>query len=341
MPADSVLSLRTWILLVLALIIMCLPRFDKNTFLFPASPGDEVVYRNYVKYFRAEEVTGPLSSASTWRPLVPFLAAYVPFRPLTALNVVNMASLFLALFFLAKILAFFALPRSYIVGGCGLFIFSFPVLYYGTIGYVDPMLVGLVTLGVYLILTRHRLAFTLLLVPGLLAKEGIIVLLLPALYFLIVGGFQRRYWIYPVLWVAIYVGLSVAVRRYAPGISYDSFWIPSVDKFLQNASRSRVWLSALLTFGPPGLIAFMMMARSRCFSSPFRPRRVMLSLGFIAVICTWLFALVTAYVDGRTLWIAYPFTIPLAMIWLYERKHGQRQSPASNPLPSSPDVAAD
>jgi len=337
MSDRSSLSYRTWMLLAGALILMCLPRFNKNAVVFPSAAGDEEVYAHYVEFFRGDTVTGPLTSASTWRPLVPFIAALLPFAPMTAINLVNVASLLFALFMLARILEWFALPRGYHLAGCALFIFSFPTLYYGSIGYVDPMLLGLVTLGVYLILSRRWIAFTLLLLPGVLAKEGIVVLLPPALFFLILGENSRRKWLFPVVWILIYVGLSLAVRRFAPGVAYDQFWVPSTEKLIENVTRARVWIGAILTLGPPGAVALMLLLRPQWLLAP--SPRTMLAIGFLSVLATWVTALVTAYADGRTLWVAFPFTIPLMMVWLHERKSGRFQSPSPHLNRSWPDEA--
>ena len=81
-----------------------------------------------------------------------------------------------------------------------------------------------------------------------------------------------------------------------------------------NATRSRSWLSFLLTFGVPGALALGVLLDRRRF--PLADIGPLLT-GLAMSLLLFAYAMLTAWADGRFAWAGYPFTIPLAMLVLH------------------------
>lgn len=314
-----------WIALFVSLVFVCLIRFNRNAFLVPnPGPGDSTQYRLYVEFFRGADVADDLRIASTWRPLVPFLASFLPFGAMTALNVVNFLALAVALPFLHRTLEALSLSRPAVWIGCFLFVYSFPTLYYATIGYVDAMLVGLLVVGAYLMLKERWGLLGALVVAGTFAKEGIAVLLPPIAVYVFLHK-QRAALLIPLLYLLLYALITAFIHAWAPGSAHTQFWSPGPDQLAMNATRFRAWASVLLSFGLPGLLACWTLVRYQSLPRPFWHRLAPFAAGFAAAVATCVFAFLSAYVDGRTLWASYPFAIPLGMVavdrWLLHRRN--------------------
>jgi len=158
-----------WILiLVSSLTLVCLPRFNRNDFLLQKYVGSESIdaeqYILLTQYFQGQDVEAKLDAPFTYRPLVPFIASLLPLNAKTAINIINLFSLIIAVIFLFKLLQILGINFRLNIIGCCLFIFSFPVFYYGTIQYLDPVLVSFVMAGSYCIFRNNLLALTLIII---------------------------------------------------------------------------------------------------------------------------------------------------------------------------------
>ena len=105
------ISPKKIILLVLILIAVCLPRWNrmdygpvanftgKDSRNFVDSTEykgtdmnlsvDSYQYLQYVNYYKGENVEASLQAPYTFRPLQPFIASYLPFDSMTSLNFVK------------------------------------------------------------------------------------------------------------------------------------------------------------------------------------------------------------------------------------------------------------
>ena len=176
------MKLAHLIFFVLSLIIVTLPRFNWGELgplksLVGVKPFDVEQYILYTDYFRGEKNSTVLESPFAYRPLVPFLASFLPYKAFTSINLVNLIFLILTLFPLIGLLRHLNFKGNYLLFGCSLFVFSFPVFYYGTSGYIDATLIAFLMSGTYFILKEKILLFMASFILGLLVKETTIILI--------------------------------------------------------------------------------------------------------------------------------------------------------------------
>lgn len=327
-----------WGVLFLGVIGLAGLRFDKHARVVPAPPGDEVAYAEYVRYFRGHEAA--VYPATSWRPLTPLLAAVLPARPETAINLVNVLAL------LAVVVVLYRVARRLGAGpgaawtGAALFVFSFPTFYYGAIGYVDPPALLLTALGLAALLNGRWLLLALWIGLGAAAKETTLVLFGPIAVHLWHTQPRDRALALLIGLLAVFLAVTAVVRWNAPGPDGPLFWAPSSDLLDGNLGRGRAWLSGLLTFGLPGLAAVAVLVDRPLDLRAGRhaPIPWTLAAGMASAVAGWVFAFASAAVDGRTLWPLYVFAAPLVALAL-EQAQPQRipadpGPPASGAQPS-------
>lgn len=190
-----------------------------------------------------------------------------------------------------------------------LFAVSFPAFYYGAIGYVDPVLVSLLTAGVFFLVSDKLASFLLVLAAATLTKESALLLVLASAGASIPAeGRGRRVALFAAA-AALFIALTLLMRASAPQAG-RYLWVPSLEYLLFNVSRPRAWISLLLSFGLPGLLALNACRKSL----PQSPAIHMLKAGFAASMLLAVGLLFSAYADGRAVWASYPFAIPLGLM---------------------------
>jgi len=315
--------------LLICLILVCLPRFDRADYgpvkkfvgtedLYEGLPYDILIYKNYIEFLRTgageEKVTSPYS----YRVLVPSLASGLPFAPLTSLNLVNLFFLITGLIFLYLMLANLNLEFEYRVIGCLMYIFSFPMFYYATSGYIDGTIIGILIACVYFVISEKWKSFFLFLMLGTLASEKIIILLPFFISYLISKKLKLKTSLLLIsLFIIIYLSITFLLRKYAPGISEPYVWTPGSNFILQNIYRPKTYLSFLITLGIPGIIAFISYLK---LSDEKVKYYSYYYVGCATSILLFLYSIFSAWSDGRTVWTIYPFAIPLTVIYLKFRK---------------------
>jgi len=323
----SSLVARPWVrvlLLSVALVLVTLPRFNRADLGLSLTGGgvpatvdlsDAANYLAQVDYYRGGPPTELLISPFAERLLAPWLAARLPFAAMTALNVVNLLALAAALAFIDATLGLLGVGgRGRWLGGA-LFVFSFPTFYYGAIGLVDPALIAFLAAALYFLLAGRWVGLVVALLLGGLTRETI-VLFLPVLvvYFACCTGRARR----DAIWLLAAIGATLGgvllahlLRPAAAGEGY--LWLPDWGRFLRNAARPRAWVSGAITLGLPAGLALWAMARH------WPPPRWTWPLlaGWLTCLALFVFAMFTAYVDGRFVWPAIIFTIPIGLAGLW------------------------
>ena len=316
---------KTWVLLF-CIILVSLPRFNRNQLIFKRPQADMEIHTAMVKYYNTgnidEIILSKNSIAANWRPLFPFLASLIPFNAITSLSILGIFSIFISVIFIKKILNILSLPKSIIYQSLYIFIFSFPVFYYTTIGYVDPGLIMMISIGIYLTITNQLILLMITILFGVFMKEGIIVLI-PFLSFYI---YKLNYKYKKIIfWLFIssifYITASVIVRKTAINASetYQLFWEPSFKMIKYNFNRDNSWLSFILVLGIPfGIIARNLSS----FKFLLKENRFVLPLftGVITAISMYFFSFISTVADGRTLWASYPFIIPIIGLVLNEER---------------------
>lgn len=311
------MKLSIAILLILILMAVCIPRFNRSeTFLnkigidagqTQEGRNDSVQYVLLLKHFRGEDILSETEMPFRRRILAPAIASVLPFDPMTSLNVLNIAALIISMWILWLILKTQRSNYWSRVLGCLMFAFSFPVFWYGAIGYIEPFLLCLVMAGVYFIITEKWLLVMIVVFLGTLTKLSVIVLFPPIVAALIITKAHREKWFtiltcsISALCLAYFLSRTIMLTEHG----YD--WIKHSGVFLYNISRPRSVLSNILTFGIPGFLSLFMlknidMKRDGIFIS-----------GLIGVLLLTFAHFFTSYADGRTIWLSYPFTIPMAV----------------------------
>jgi len=317
-----------FLFLFFSLIIVSLPRFDRADYgpikkfvgyeeLYEGLPYDILIYKRYIEYFRTGQGEGKIHSPYTQRIFVPFMASYLPFAPLTSFNLVNLTFLLIGLICLYQILIKLMIDFEFRVIGCLLYIFSFPLFYYGTSGYIDGTIIGMMMAACYFTISRKWLLLFIVICCGTLASEKTIILLPFFVAYLYTKKINFKTSLYLVLiFVSVYIITIISLRKFAPSSEQSYVWIPGMEFIMQNIFRPKTYLSFLITFGLPGLLAII-----SYFKLPAEIRRSVFYfyVGCATSIVLYLFSIFSAWADGRTVWTSYPFTIPLAVLYLQSR----------------------
>lgn len=274
---------------------------------------DEAQYVGMVERFRGQTPQLELWAPFTYRPLAPWLAAQLPFEPLTALNAVNLLSLLGATLFVWRTLRLFEPAPGWQLAGALAFVWSFPFCYYGTTGLVDPPALLLIAGGLYLVLTERWWGVVAVGLAGGLVKESV-VLLWPAALAQCAISRRRdaRALAAVLLFPAAFAASSALGRGLAPTRGDYTFW--KGLNLVENLSRPQVYVAAALSLGLQGLFAGCAWPALRRMAAGERRRYLPLLAGALASLALFGVALLTAHADGRFLWLGHPFLTPLAVL---------------------------
>ena len=301
-----------------AVSVACAPRFNQQDLLVGRWTGpvwDAFEYTALVEYLRGEGAAERLTAPFVYRPLVPWLASVLPAEPLTAMNLVNVAAIYLAVIVLFRLQRCCGASPGWSAAGCLLFTFSFPMFYYGTIGLVDPVLVCCVSMAAYSLARERLLWFYLAFIAGLLAKESAVILLPVAVSYLALNprGTARQVIAHAAALLGIFLILSFLTRVLYPADSPAYVWEPAWNRIAMNATRLKTWASLLLSLGIPGALGLY--AATQWKQGWFQCRRAQFIpyvIGIGMSLLLFAYAFVSAYADGRFVWLSHPFALPLA-----------------------------
>lgn len=317
------------IFLLILMYLVALPRFNWRPLPSPfnsfvgGKPFDVEQYEIYVEYFRgkthlASELEGPFS----YRPLVSFLASFLPFDPLTSINLVNLALLSVGLIYLFKLLSGFKFQDKSILIGLITFIVSFPLFYYTTSGYIDASLIGILLVTNYYLFQNKYYQFILSFLIGIFIKETIIIMLPVAFVYFLLNDKSKNKLVKIILPFILYIITVIVIRTVVPQQKENYIWLPTFEILIDNLSRVKTYLSFILTLGVPGILSI-----SVIFSEKKKniSGELLLPLitGFFFSLLLWFYSLFSAYSDGRQLWTSYTYTIPL-MLLIFNLKYSSK-----------------
>jgi len=279
--------------------------------------GDAVHYMGYVDYFRGKAALASVPPPFVYRPVAPALAFPLPVEsPMTALNVVNLLSLYASLVVLFRLLRHLGFGFGLSLVGCSLFAVSFPVFYYGVDGGVDPPAILLLLVGLYGLLAGHWTWLLPVLAVGSVTKETVILLVPLLVVHRISSG---RGFVVPLALCSFAYATPIALLRWLLEHLGNYMWSPAWEILLSNL-RLRAVVSVALAFGLPGVLGVLGFRLQRRSPRRFAPEIVnTLGAGTALAVLLVLYSAVTAYTDGRFMWPASAFTIPMAVWWLRER----------------------
>ena len=295
---------------------------------------DAFAYIAGIEYLRGNADQSVLSAPFAYRVLPLWLASLLPdsVPPRAALDIVNLAFLYLGLFYLYLILKKSKVSYNLIILALLLYVVSFPVFYYGMSGLIDPVAIGLLYAILYFsntathssgsIATKNNIIVCILLFLAGLTKESLIVVI-PVLGLIDYRLTRKkiRSVSNTVIYSAIFIMAYLIARNILP-VSSGYGWAISLDTIIGNLARPRMYFSTFLTFGIPGFIALYSIIRN-IVSNDFRVEFSKMSpyiVGYIGTIALWLYSIASAYTDGRFIWYMYPFAIILTINFFEELK---------------------
>lgn len=315
-------GIRNLLLLLVVLIVVCLPRFDREDELVQGAVGsgmanDSAQYIAMTDIFSGKTPAAQPWAPFTYRPLVPYLASLLPLPSMTAINVLNVGALWVALGLLGSQLLAIGLPLRASMVLLLSFTISFPVFYYGAIGYVDPVAIAALGAACFCIQRQQDTLLLLLIAVGTLAKETV-VLAIPV--FMLHGMINGRGVTRTVMMTIALVAAFVAASKLARALSIDQqpfAWTPSWDRTLTNLTRLRTWLSFVLSFGLPGTLATAAVLHV-LFTKNWRLLAEMLPwiAGVGGAVALFGYSIISAYSDGRFIWPADVFALPLVAVFV-------------------------
>ncbi len=284
-------------------------------------PPDQKNYYNFTEYFKGRKELNTVSEPFTYRPLLPFIASLLPFDAMLSMSIVNtLANLFtlLLIYLILKELQFsFALRAA----GLLLYIISFPLLYYGSSGFLEPTANLFIYLIVYLTLSQRMI----LLIPAFIlasaAKEVSIIALPFALsYFWMIyrhdkNKLKKSMTILTVSFIMFVLTNIIIRNHFDTGNSY--IWSPTFETAIGNLKRAKTYLSFLLGFGFPGIFSMLYLVKYK--EKVLSPEILPWFIGMIFAIMLSVYSVIAAYSDGRFIWTGYPFMITLSIYYLQKK----------------------
>lgn len=327
----SNIKFKWLVILCVLLVAVTFPRFNRQDILGisrissggQGTLGDARYYLDHVRHYRGEGGIDLLQSPYSFRPFPIAVAAPLPFSPMTSLNLVNLAAMLVSLIYLLRILKHLEFSPGTSFLGALLFIFSFPTLYYVTIGYIDPVLIMVLTIGIDFILRQQNAAMVLLSILSAGINEKFVIIF-PVWLLYDVCIHKKRF--FPTLLKVLLTGVIFTacyqtIKFVTPSWEYG--WFVNWEAVAENVIRPRTWISFLLTWGPLGLIITLYLIRF--FKASFQDRKLLTFwVGTVAGVAVWIYSLITCYADGRYVWLSYPFMVPL--FCLYFERFGRQPS---------------
>lgn len=293
---------------------MVLPRFNGNQLLVKQEPYDLKYFKAYVEYFRDQPLTAPLRPATNWRFLIPYIASKIPFDAVTSINLVNCVFLILALGVFYKTLELLKIEPNKIWHSLWLFILSFPMFYYSTIGYVDASLFFFIALSIYFTIINKPGLFLLSILMGLCVKETIAIAIPFYLFYHLKTDRKKAIYVSLITLISFLV-LFYLIKKIAPVSiegSENNFWKFDLANMKNNFFRINTWLSFILSFGFLGLVVLAELRKLSIYKI-FGNQLILSCLGCIG--CAFFFYILSylsTVADGRVIWLAYFYLI---IIW--------------------------
>jgi hypothetical protein len=302
-----------------------------------ASFGDDHHYHQQAQYFRGEAARSALKAPWAYRVGLPALVAALPFDIDITFRCLNTAALILANIVLALFCLSLGSSSDEAVAAGALSAMSFGTFWYGPTDYPDAFVLLALTLCLHFLHGRKRTAFWIACSIGVLFKEWVLMML-PVVVTLDV--LEEPRWaarVRTLLPCAAPIAVA-ALLRYGFRDLPQHMWVPSIDVIIANLSRPRAILSTILTLG----VALPLVPAAYALRSLWWERWSRAGAGRILAITAFWFSalpaygLVSAYLDGRFVWMLYPVVMPLAGAGLCASVSALRRhvaAPASHDVP--------
>jgi len=316
--------LKFLILSILLLAVISV-RFDRNDFFIKKYTtqelGDSQYYGNYVETFRG--VTGlTVGAPFGYRPLIPYIASFLPFSAGVSLNILNALIMVITLFVFLKLLIAYNIRDKIIIWSAVLFIVSFPTFYYSTIGVLDPISMLGTVLCFYLVVIGKEKHLPMAITFFTFGKETVIFILPVIFLYLWIEKKNLKSAITVSITSFVFYLVSTYIIRHVIYPTADYFWNPSFKAFFENISRPRAIISFVLSLGIPGFMALAILVRSMIKKKcDFIRRTFIYYLALLEFVVLFVYTVFSAYSDGRFIWPASFFTILITAIYYNDYKN--------------------
>lgn len=280
---------------------------------------DDICYVYLTQYFRGETVEDPANMRPpyAYRIAVPIVAS--AFRPLDERVAIALVNLLLLIA---------AIPALYVITGrlgfsetgrlltTLFFPLSFPLFYYGTVGYVDAAAIAFIIFGWLAMLARRYVLLGIIVFAGALVKE-VAGLLIPM-------AVATRLWQQPkpnagralalgAVLFAVYLAALFGVRAVFPFGEYE-YPAPSLSVFLENVTRVRALAAVVLTLLPLLVGLALFPAAGSVTLSAGRGDRIAWYVGIALSAAFILYSASMAYLDGRMAWPLAALSTPFVAL---------------------------
>lgn len=315
-----------FLILTMLLLAVISVRFDRNDFFIKKYTtqelGDSQYYCNYVEYFRGNDsltVGAPFGH----RPLVPYLASFLPFQAGIALNLLNAVIMVITLFVFVKLLFAFNIRDKIVFWSAVLFIVSFPTFYYSTIGVLDPISMLGTVFCFYLVVIDKEKHLPMAITLFTFGKETVIfVLPIIFLYLWIEKKNLKKAFTVSITAFVFYFAATYIIRNVIYPTDTVYFWNPSFKTLYENIFRPRAIISFVLSLGFPGFIALVLLVKAMIAKNcDFIRKTFIYYLALLEFILLFVYTVFSAYSDGRFIWPASFFTILITAIYYNDYKN--------------------
>lgn len=315
------------ILIVMILLALVLyPRFDMQdiSLIRPftgVQPGqmtpDQQNYYYFTEYFKGNSELGKVWPPFSYRPLMPFIASLIPTDSMLSMSIVNVIANLLTLLIIYYILKKLGFAFPLRISGMILYIISFPLLYYGSSGFLEPTANLFIYLIVYLTVSNKTLYLPFAFILASLAKEATIITLPFSIIYLLMQNRNNKNELRNSIFILtlssiLFIATNLFVRSvFATNNFY--IWAPSSNTAIENLRRAKTYLSFILGFGFPGLFSLLFIFK---YKTKIRTKEILPWVtGMIFALLLAFYSVVAAYSDGRFIWMGYPFMIVLTIYY--------------------------
>ena len=338
------------------LILVTLPRFDKQDKLGIKNYSykeklakkdsietfsDDIAYVDIVKKLRGDNSVEHAQVPYTYRHFSPQIAAKLPFKALTSLNLVNLTSLIFTLFVYIQILTHFKLSYKTIFITLLTYVVSFPVFYYSTTGLVDPTVQMWFAISLFFTLKEKLILAILSLIIGITAKESAI-LIIPiitlgfyykllnknSLFTSLVKSLLFAVGLFGIYFITVYLCRKLSIDQ-----NPSFMWKFDINNIIGNLVRPRAIISSGLSIGLTGILALFSIIKLKkagyfSYNAIFKNSHQnlifnkeinILFLGVISFLVFLTYAFFVIRVSGNYYLPLFTFTIPLAGIYLQNK----------------------
>jgi hypothetical protein len=128
---------------------------------------------------------------------------------------------------------------------------------------------------------------------------------------------------YYLIWLSLplYFAAVIYARKTFGGFGDGSgfVWFPNSENLADNVYRAKTYISFIISLGFPGLLAGLYILKNLKSEKNIIIFAFTIAISFSLLL--WVYSYFSAYADGRFIWTAYPFMIPLAVRYLSLKYH--------------------